>query len=169
MFNIFFRNLFLCLFILTISSIMVKSQIHKKHKFSDDIAEFRPMYEITDTVSDEPGYNTQLPPVQDITYYLDDFLDFIAKENGGKKYVEGYRVQVYSGEIRSEALLAKQKVYKKFPDTNVYTKYRQPNYKVRAGDFDNRLDAFRMYIALKNDISKMIVIPDKVKIKKWKK
>jgi hypothetical protein len=63
--------------------------------------------------------------------------DYVAN----KKY-NGYRIQIFSiANNRLEAVKAKSEFLKNFPDIQSYLVYQAPNYKVRVGDFLDRLGA----------------------------
>lgn len=49
--------------------------------------------------------------------------------------LRGYRVQIFTGHDRDEAMRAKSLFIKYFPDVDNYLEYEEPNYKVRVGDF----------------------------------
>ncbi len=68
-----------------------------------------------------------------IDLLIEDYLE-------NKKY-NGYRVQLFSSANRLEAVKAKSKFLKNFADIKSYLVYQAPNYKVRVGDFLDRLEA----------------------------
>lgn len=55
--------------------------------------------------------------------------------------VKGYRVQIFTGKDREEAMKAKTLFIRNFPDVDNYLEYEEPNYKVRVGDFLSRFSA----------------------------
>ncbi len=55
--------------------------------------------------------------------------------------VKGYRVQIFTGPNRDEAIKAKALFIQKFPDIDNYLEYEVPNYKVRVGDFLSKWQA----------------------------
>ncbi|MES2265365.1 MAG: SPOR domain-containing protein [Bacteroidota bacterium] len=74
----------------------------------------------------------------------------------------GYRVQIYSGSNRSSAFNAQAKFNKEFPEMRTYIVYREPNFKVRAGDFRTRIEAERMKEQLKSLFPAMFIISEKI-------
>ena len=48
--------------------------------------------------------------------------------------VKGYRVQIFTGSNRDEAIKVKGAFIQHFPDVDNYLEYEVPNYKVRVGD-----------------------------------
>lgn len=74
----------------------------------------------------------------------------------------GYRVQIYSGSNRSAAFNAQAKFNIEYPEMRTYIVYREPNFKVRAGDFRTRIEAERMKEQLKPFFPAMFIISEKI-------
>ena len=94
-------------------------------------------------------------------------MDSITEANRKVKYIEGFRILVYSGNDKDEADRIKETIYKSWPSADIYTQYKQPTYRIKVGDFANRLQARRaMLVQLKNVFPEALVIPDNIPIKK---
>ncbi|RYU89306.1 SPOR domain-containing protein [Mucilaginibacter terrigena] len=74
----------------------------------------------------------------------------------------GYRVQIYSGSNRNSAYNAQAKFNREFPEMRTYIIYREPNFKVRAGDFRSRIEAERMKEQLKPMFPAMFIVSEKI-------
>ncbi|MBB3968993.1 SPOR domain-containing protein [Mucilaginibacter phyllosphaerae] len=74
----------------------------------------------------------------------------------------GYRVQIYNGSNRAAAYNAQAKFNSEFPEMRTYIVYREPNFKVRAGDFRSRIEAERMKEQLKPLFPIMFIISEKI-------
>ena len=74
----------------------------------------------------------------------------------------GYRVQIYSGSSRSAAFNAQAKFNRDFPEMRNYIIYREPNFKVRAGDFRSRIESERMKEELKSLFPAMFIVSEKI-------
>lgn len=74
----------------------------------------------------------------------------------------GYRVQVYNGSNRSDAYIAQAKFQDQYPNIRTYITYREPNFKVRVGDFRTRLEATKMMQELKQWFPLMFIISEKI-------
>ena len=74
----------------------------------------------------------------------------------------GYRVQIYSGSNRTSAYNAQAKFNRDFPEMRTYIVYREPNFKVRAGDFRSRIEAERMKEQLRGQYPVMFIISEKI-------
>lgn len=101
-----------------------------------------------------------------VTQKLQAKLDTIAEKNKATKTTNGYRIQVYLGTNKEESLLSKEKLYKIFPNANVYTSYKQPDYKVKFGDYMDRLEVYYVLMGLRNDFPNALIIEEQVFLQK---
>lgn len=93
-------------------------------------------------------------------------LDTLAQQNKAIKYISGYRIQLYVGNVRQEADNAKAYIYQAFPDLNPYVSYSQPTYRVKAGDFMYRSDAEQFLEQIRGQYSSAVILADRVDIKR---
>jgi len=75
---------------------------------------------------------------------------------------DGYRVQIFSGAERKGAYDAQAKFQDKYPDTRTYLSYREPNFKVRVGDFRTRLEAEKLIQELKPWFTGLFIVQEKI-------
>lgn len=85
---------------------------------------------------------------------------------GGALTAQGYRVQIYNSTSRQEAFDIQSKFQDKFPDYRTYITYREPNFKLRIGDFRTRLEATKMLEQLKPWFTGMFIIPETINLPK---
>ena len=85
----------------------------------------------------------------------------VQKYNSTKKDV-GYRVQIHSGLARIEAINAQSNFLKIYPDVPTYLIYQQPNFKIRVGDFENRIQVLQFYDEMKVAFPGSFVIKDDI-------
>jgi predicted DNA-binding protein YlxM (UPF0122 family) len=107
-----------------------------------------------------------IKPVHDITANLNNKLDSIAKINAQNKFIQGYTIQVYTGNSREAATQAKEKVYQILTDASPELSYVQPNYRVKVGKFPYRLEAQQTYAELRKEFPNAMVIPERIRIDK---
>lgn len=92
-------------------------------------------------------------------------LDSIAKisyqENKAGKLVDGFMIQIYSGSSRSDATDVMNKANELFPELNPQISYRQPSFRVKAGQFTDRLEANRVFQTLKQEFPRALLIPER--------
>ena len=108
--------------------------------------------------------NDSLVTYLDVTAKLNAKLDTIAEKNKQIKFTNGYRIQVYLGNSKEESKSAKEKLYKLFRDANIYASYKQPDYKVKFGDYTDRLEVYYVLMSLRNDFPNALIIEEQVNI-----
>ena len=81
---------------------------------------------------------------------------------GGYISTQGYRVQIFNGSSRDDAYAAQAKLQSKYPDIRTYITYREPDFKVRAGDFRTRMEATKLVQELKYIFPVMFIIREKI-------
>jgi hypothetical protein len=74
----------------------------------------------------------------------------------------GYRVQFYSGSNRKEAFSAQNRLQQMHPELRTYINYKEPNFKVKVGDFRSRLEATKLVQELKGTFSMLLVLSEKI-------
>jgi hypothetical protein len=130
----------------------VEPSIVKKSESKSSVAETSPKGS-----ADKPLY---------VNKRLETVLDTMARQNKAIKYISGYRIQLYVGNVRQEADNAKAYIYQSFPDLNPYVSYSQPTYRVKAGDFMYRSDAEQYLEQIRAQYSSAVILADRVEIKR---
>jgi hypothetical protein len=78
-------------------------------------------------------------------------------------FTEGYRIQIFNGNSREEAMKVKSDFYNKFPSIRCYTVYQQPYYKVRVGDYPNPESARNDLKLLGRHFPSSFLVPEKIR------
>lgn len=142
--------------------------------YYEDLTVLRPTIETENTVATDepitPPDDPQHPAlytesVPDITFMLDSLLDSVALNNRKKEFIQGYTIQVYTGNSRVEANDVKAHVYRILPYSKPQVSYDLPNYKVKVGKFYHRLQAFKEYSTIKKKFPDAILVPQLFRIK----
>jgi hypothetical protein len=158
--------------VIVLSSGIVMAQ--KKHKAShvdsyyEDLSDVRPSFQ--DSSSTNPS-DTQVQikaseptSFQDASKLLNSKLDTIAESNKRNLISQGYRILVYTGASSDESLKIKQMVYSYNSDLNVYSQYKQPSFRVKVGDFQNRVEASYILNDLKKNFPNAMIVPDQINL-----
>lgn len=95
---------------------------------------------------------------------LNALLDSQALVNLKATRIAGYRILLYTGNSRDEANKAKEKAYRIFGNSDVYTSYQQPTFKVRLGDYYDKLEAFFALKKLENAFPKSVIVQELVNL-----
>jgi hypothetical protein len=140
---------------------------------NEDLSQYRPRYKSLsepDIISTEKNTTMPYSTASDVPLHvnkrLDAILDTIAMHNKSIKFTNGFRIQIYVGNDRKAADDAKIYTYQKYPEIFPYLSYQQPIYKVKIGDFLNRMDAERYFTDIKDLYPSAMILPDRVEIKK---
>lgn len=96
-------------------------------------------------------------------------IDTIRENNKQIKKAKGYRIVVYHGSDKEEIRKVKELVYSIYPDINIISEYKQPDYKIRFGDFLSRVDAFEALGRISSRYPDALVVPEIVDINPPKK
>lgn len=131
--------------------------------YSEDLSAHRPKIE-ADTTAEVEKTETRadVTPQYHQTSEVDTKLQEITSFNRTSNSAQGFTIQVYSGTSREEASQAKAQVYKILPDSRPQTRYEQPIYRVRVGEFIDRLEAQNTYAKLRAEFPQAIVIPTRI-------
>lgn len=74
----------------------------------------------------------------------------------------GYRIQIYSHTDRKLAMMELENFQLKYPEIPVYVKYDSPNFKLRVGDFSDKIEAQYWFARLQAEYPNLFLVPDKV-------
>lgn len=104
--------------------------------------------------------------VGSVTYVADDRVDdmyqLYLKENEKEPVVQGYRIQLASGQDRNNINAAKTKFYSKFPTMRPFITYQQPNFKLRVGAYRTKLEAQRELLEIHQEFGDAFIIRDDI-------
>lgn len=138
--------------------------------YSEDLSIWRPKADAaatnnpTTNTTTEPRQTQYMEPKYAVNKQLDAVLDSIDRYNTSRQFIDGFTIQVYTGSKREDALNAKKNLSISFPDLKSEVEYAQPNFRVKIGQYYNRIDAQQDYVAVKKYFPTAIIIPDKVSI-----
>jgi len=82
---------------------------------------------------------------------------------GKRETTSGYRIQIYNGPSRTEAIRLKQEMEGAYPNMSIHLVYRQPNFRVRIGDFHSQREAEQLLPEFRRlGYKTSFVVPDEV-------
>ncbi len=138
--------------------------------YSEDLAIHRPVMMPGEEESIESEEQVeQKEPYTPLTGHIKQELDSISRvayeENKKGKYIDGYIIQVYSGNSREEANQVRSKMSLYYPELEPKVSYHQPNFRVKAGRFTERLKANRIHELVKEEFPRAILLPERFLMK----
>ena len=98
----------------------------------------------------------------EITMELDSVNQLIIAANKKQKLWDGYIIQVYRGDSRNEAYSIRADLDEYYPELMAEVSYFQPTYRVKAGQFFDRLEATRVFNQLKLVYPRALLLPEKL-------
>lgn len=81
--------------------------------------------------------------------------------------VSGFRICIYSGANREQAIQIKQNYIKTNSTFKNYISYNRPYYRIKVGDFENKKMAARELKKIVVDYPNAFIVPDIVTVKKF--
>lgn len=137
--------------------------------YYEDLSALRPKVN-PETINpkDSLRVKSQAPsvPVQfSVNEKVDAILDSIDRFNLTRKFVDGYTIQIFSGQKREEALNANKKMSEFVPDLKATVQYQQPKFRVTVGKYFTRLEAQKDLYRLKRVFANAILVPERIMIK----
>ncbi|MEO9965170.1 MAG: hypothetical protein ABJF11_05255 [Reichenbachiella sp.] len=140
--------------------------------YEEDLSVYRPeptplvevSQEETVKVPEATSEEEYVTPTNAIKSELDTVLYRIKKSKEHIKYVDGFSIQLYSGNSRDRANQVKVKSYEVLEDLRPKVSYEQPNYKVRVGEYFSRMEANSNFVLLRKHFSRAVLVPIKIKI-----
>ncbi|MEM8893569.1 MAG: SPOR domain-containing protein [Bacteroidota bacterium] len=132
--------------------------------YDEDLSYLRPAVESQPEDQNEGvvAERQDIEPQYDIKTELDSVLATIRASRSEIEFLNGFTVQLYSGNNREEANEIKTKVYETFEEYEPEISYIQPNFKVKIGRYFDRLEANKVYTRVKAEFPKAIVIPERI-------
>lgn len=161
------------LFIIFILFISACASVHSQKKkgepikdYNEDLFSFRPRYEKVVEKKDPLENKTpkQVIPKNDVSVFLKEKLDSLYSYNQKIISADGYRILIYTGTSSEEARNQRNNIYAVLPLDKSYTEWKSPHFKVKVGDFIDKLEAYYAYAKIVKVFPNAIVVPDKVNI-----
>ncbi|MFH1319044.1 MAG: SPOR domain-containing protein [Bacteroidota bacterium] len=94
----------------------------------------------------------------------DPRIDALVKKhiaiNEKQKGIQGYRVQIFFGSKKRNALEVKTDFTEKYPTVEAHLLYDQPYFKIRVGDFRTRLKAEKLSKEISGDFPNAFIVSD---------
>ena len=95
----------------------------------------------------------------------DERIDLLIQDYTESKKTIGYRVQLFSGNSRWEAVKVKADFMKKYKEEKPpHLVYQSPNFKIRVGDYYDRLEAQKYLELYKEEYPSAFVVKDEIEI-----
>jgi hypothetical protein len=156
---------FTCCLLLSFSGFAQKNK-----PYHEDLSKLRPKIELQedtkikkDTIIEKNPES--ITPTKTVNTKVDAILDSLDLFNLMRKYIDGYTIQIYSGQKREEAMNSKKKMQDEVPELIANLQYLQPKFRVTVGKYFSKLEAQKDLLTLRRKFSTAILVPEKILIK----
>ncbi len=106
-----------------------------------------------------------ITPTQTVNAKVDAVLDSIDRYNLVKRFVDGYTIQIYSGQNREDAMNTKKKMSTEISDLAANLQYQQPKFTVTVGRYYTKLEAQKDLVQIRKSFTSAILVPEKIAIR----
>src|SRR5258706_6257598 len=136
--------------------------------YYEDLDKLRPKVELpvepkkNDTVKE---IKPSVSPTKNINAKVDIVLDSINRFNVTRKFIDGFTIQIYSGQKKDDAMSVAAKMREEVPEMTPNVKYEQPKFRVIVGRYFTRLEAQSDLLALKRKFATASLVPEKIQLK----
>ena len=92
---------------------------------------------------------------------IDSLASIQIQINSEKKGVDGYRVQIHhnNSQSREESQLFRAQFSSDFPDLKTYLEFKSPYFKIQAGDFVDKLNAYKVQQEISKKYEGTYIVP----------
>ncbi len=130
--------------------------------YEEDLSVHRPPMDSLAAKSDAVQSEEFVPLTGHIKAELDSIVRISVAQNKVEKLVDGFVIQVYNGNSRDRANEVWGLMDTNFPDLAPEISYHQPNFRVKAGRFTDRLKAHRVFRQVKEEFPKALLVPERL-------
>jgi hypothetical protein len=135
--------------------------------YYEDLAKLRPKVEmpVVEVKSHDSVQEVKPPisPTKNVNAKVDIVLDSIDRFNLTRKFIDGFTIQIYSGQKKDDAMNVIKKMKEEVPGLNANPiRYEQPKFRVTVGKYFTRLEAQSDLLALKRKFSTASLVPEKI-------
>jgi hypothetical protein len=93
---------------------------------------------------------------------INSLVEMHKREKSYHKKVQGYRIQIIQDSNRDLVREQKTKLLRSYPTLELYEIYESPFFKLRAGNYKSRIDAYKTYHEIKRNFKRTFIVPDMV-------
>ena len=105
-----------------------------------------------------------MPLIGHIKAELDSISKISLEQKKQGKLLDGFVILVYSGNDRDAANNIRNQMYQNFSELKPKVSYHQPSFRVKAGQFEDRLEGTRICAEVKKEFSRALLVPERFRI-----
>ncbi|MDQ4141442.1 MAG: sporulation protein [Bacteroidota bacterium] len=136
---------------------------------AEDLSAFRPKFPAPPVEAPEDNKSATEPvvtvsPTHHVNSRVSALLDTVANANKAIKYAQGYRILAYTGTERKIAMEMRRAIIDRIPEERDYLQYRQPTFRLKIGDYLNRIEAQQVLSRIKDIAPNALIISDQINV-----
>lgn len=143
-----------------------KAETKSKVKAAEDLSPYRPKFTAEEPAGAAAQPSAALAPANHVNERVQVLMDTVASANKAIKYAQGYRILAYTGTNRQTAMDLRKSILTRVPDEQDYLTYSQPTWRLKIGNYYNRLEAQQVLLQLRDIIPNAMVISDQIDVVK---
>ena len=148
-------GIIICIYVLPLSA---QNAAVVKYYQSKDSTYVSPSKETLDSNRSKKDF----PKVHGLEEAKDEKIDLLLQDYAENKKILGFRIQLFSSSNRLEAVKVRAEFLQKYPTNKSYLVYQAPNFKVRVGNYIDRLSVSKSLEEIKIDFSSAFVVKDEI-------
>jgi hypothetical protein len=137
----------------------------KRTAYSEDLQKLRPALPSVQKPAAPPADRQKIPAQFTVNEKVNEVLDSIDSFNSTKKFIDGFTIQIYSGQKKQEALDINKTLVESGIELTADIQFVQPKFRVVVGKYYTRLSAHRDLYKLLKLFPNAIIIPEKVPLR----
>jgi len=141
------------------------AQAQKKRSYSEDLTKHRPALPAPQKIAEPEPEIKKSPTQYTVNTKVDEVLDSIDRFNATRLFVDGFTIQIYSGQKKQEALDVNKTLVESDLGLTADIQFVQPKFRVVVGKYYTRIEAHRDLSQLLKLFPNAITIPEKVPLK----
>jgi hypothetical protein len=159
------RSYHFWLILFSLCLVMHAEAQRKKPAYSEDLQKHRPVLPPVQKPSAPQQEKQKIPAQFTVNEKVNGVLDSIDRFNATKKFIDGFTIQIYSGQKKQEALDINKTLIESGSALTADIQFVQPKFRVVVGKYYTRLSAHRDLRSLLKLFPNAIIIPEKVPLK----
>lgn len=138
-------------------------------EYSEDFSYLLPDYK--EVADEKPVTENRIEKPEEIVFKDDNSAVVVSRakiieENKSMSNGAGYRIQVFSGNSKTDFENTRGFLLRNYPELDIYESYSHPTYRIKVGDFIHFQDASRYNLLLKERFGVTRILSEKINIKK---
>lgn len=154
----------LALTLIFFSGISADAQ-RRKAAYSEDLQKHRPALPAPQKITAVESAQPKTPAQNTVNEKVNAVLDSIDRFNATRMFIDGFTVQIYSGQKKQEALDINKTLMESDLGLKADIQFVQPKFRVIVGKYYTRLEAHRDLYRLQKLFPNAIIIPEKVPVR----